>query len=127
RLARDVLPDRAVRRSFFMRRAFFLVSLLAASVVPSLALADDEPPPPLPSPSAPASSSGSTASTTVDAVHLRNGGFYRGRVTEIVPGDHVTVVVAPGGETKRIPWADVDRVIVASTPVPPAPTPSSPV
>lgn len=110
-----------------MRRAFFISTLLAASLVPSLALADDEAPPPLPAPSAAPSASASSASTTVDAVHLRNGGFYRGRVTEIVPGDHVTVVVAPGGETKRIPWADVDRVIVASTPVPPlASTPSSP-
>lgn len=110
-----------------MRRAFFLVSLLGATLVPSLALADDEPPPPLPAPTAPATATAPAASTTVDAVHLRNGGFFRGRVTEIVPGDHVTVVVAPGGETKRIPWADVDRVIVASTPVPATPTTATPV
>lgn len=106
-----------------MRRAFFFVSLLAATLVPSMAFADDEIPP-LPPPT-PASTP--SASATVDAVHLRNGGLYRGRVTEIVPGDHVTVIVAPGGETKRIPWPEVDRVIVASTPVPPAPTPSTPV
>jgi F0F1-type ATP synthase membrane subunit c/vacuolar-type H+-ATPase subunit K len=109
-----------------MRRAFFLVSLIGASLVPSLALADDEPPPPLPAPTTATTPAASSASTTVDAVHLRNGGFYRGRVTEIVPGDHVTVVVAPGGETKRIPWPEVDRVIVASTPVPPTPTASAP-
>lgn len=107
-----------------MRRAFFFVSLLAATAVPSIAYADDEAPPPLPPPTATTMPS---ASTSVDAVHLRNGGMYRGRVTEIVPGDHVTVVVAPGGETKRIPWAEVDRVIVASTPVPPAPTTATPV
>lgn len=110
-----------------MRRAFFFSILLAASLVPSLALADDEPPPPLPLPAPAAPTTTPSASTTVDAVHLRNGGFFRGRVTEIVPGDHVTVVVAPGGETKRIPWADVDRVIVASTPVPPTPTTATPV
>lgn len=115
-----------------MRRAFFIVSSLlasAATAVPSIAFADDEAPPPLPAPSAPAATATTapSASTTVDAVHLRNGGMYRGRVTEIVPGDHVTVVVAPGGETKRIPWPEVDRVIVASTPVPPAPTTATPV
>src|SRR5262245_30671008 len=109
-----------------MRRAFFFVSLAATTLVPSLAFGDDEPPPPLPSPSTPAAPA-SAAAATVDSVHLRNGGFFRGRVTEIVPGDHVTVIVAPSGETKRIPWAEVDRVIVASTPVPPAPTTSTPV
>lgn len=106
-----------------MRRASLFVSILAASLVPSVAFADDEVPP-LPPPTA---ASAPSASTTVDAVHLRNGGLYRGRVTEIVPGDHVTVIVAPGAETKRIPWPEVDRVIVASMPVPPAPTSTTPV
>lgn len=113
-----------------MRRAFFVTSMLAATAVPSLAHADDEPPPPLPAPTVPAATTATTApssASTVDAVHLRNGGMYRGRVTEIVPGDHVTVVVAPSGETKRIPWPEVDRVIVASTPIPPAPTTATPV
>ncbi len=105
-----------------MRRVGILASVVAALLVPSLAYADDEVPP-LPPPSG---ATTATASTTVDAVHLRNGGLYRGRVTEIVPGDHVTVLVAPGNETKRIPWPEVDRVIVASTAVPPAPTASTP-
>ena len=64
-----------------MRSAFVFVSLLGVGLVPSLALADDEPPPLPPPPSAAPATSGS-ASTTVDAVHLRNGGFYRGRVTD---------------------------------------------
>lgn len=106
-----------------MRRVGLFATLAVAMLVPSLAWADDEVPP-LPPASAATST---TASATVDAVHLRNGGLYRGRVTEIVPGDHVTVLVAPGNETKRIPWPEVDRVIVASTPVPPAPTASAPV
>lgn len=106
-----------------MGRASFFASLLAAMLVPAVAHADDEEVPPLPPPSG---ATTATASTTVDAVHLRNGGLYRGRVTEIVPGDHVTVIVAPGGETKRIPWPEVDRVIVASTPVPAAPTAAAP-
>jgi hypothetical protein len=60
-----------------------------------------------------------------DTIHLRNGGLYRGRVTEIVPGDHVTVIVI-GGETKRIAWAEVDRVIVPSTTMPPPPAAAAP-
>lgn len=105
-----------------MRRVGILASMVASLLVPSMAWADDEVPP-LPPPTAQTSA---TASTTVDAVHLRNGGLYRGRVTEIVPGDHVTVLVAPGNETKRIPWPEVDRVIVASTAVPATPAASTP-
>lgn len=56
-------------------------------------------PPPAPAPTA-----------TGDAVFLKNGGYYRGTLTELVPGDHVTILVE-GGEKKTIPWADVDRVV----------------
>ena len=95
-----------------MRRASFAVTLLAATLFPAAAFAQDEVPPLPPATGATTPS----ASATVDAVYLRNGGMYRGRVTEIVPGDHVTVLVQPSNETKRIPWPEVDRVIVASTP-----------
>ena len=63
--------------------------------------------------------------TQVDTIHLRSGGLYRGRASEIVPGDHVTVTLQ-SGETKIVPWAEVDRVIVASTPIPPPPTEARP-
>jgi hypothetical protein len=97
------------------------VVLLASLLVPSVALADEEPPPlPPPAPSAPAPAAPASGSATIDNVHLRNGGLYRGHVTEIVPGDHVTIVVEKG-ETKRIPWPEVDRVIVSSAAVPPPP------
>lgn len=62
----------------------------------------------------------------IDTIHLRNGGLFRGRASEIVPGDHVTVKME-NGETKTVPWAEVDRVIVASTPIPPPPTEATPV
>ena len=98
-----------------------LLAVTAALLVPSIAFAQEEPPPLPP----PASSGGATATpsstATVDSVHLRNGGLYRGRVTEIVPGDHVTVMIDQG-ETKRVPWAEVDRVIVASTALPAPPS-----
>jgi hypothetical protein len=108
-----------------MRRAALvgILSLTAALLVPTEAFADEEPPP-LPPPAASEGATAPTATTTIDAVHLRNGGLYRGRVTEIIPGDHVTVVVEKG-ETKRVPWAEVDRVIVASTAVPPPPSPGA--
>jgi hypothetical protein len=105
-----------------MRRAALLPFLTALFVsVPAFAQ-EDEAPPPLPPPAAStATTATTTTAPTVDAVHLRNGGLYRGHVTEIVPGDHVTVRVE-SGETKRIAWSEIDRVIVASTPIPPTPT-----
>lgn len=48
-------------------------------------------------------------------MRLRNGGFHRGHVTEIVPEDHVTIVQLDG-QTKTIPWADIDRVIIGGPP-----------
>ena len=104
-----------------MRRAFLGVVVVLAAIATGLfpATASAQEPPPLPPP---ASSGGTTATpsatATIDSVHLRNGGLYRGHVSEIVPGDHVTVNVE-GGETKRVPWAEIDRVIVASTVIPP--------
>lgn len=63
------------------------------------------------------------APSSIDAVHLRNGGLYRGRITEIVPGDHVTILVEKG-EPKRIAWAEIDRVVVATSPGPAGPSAS---
>ena len=104
-----------------MRRAKETLTLLAAiALTPAVARADD--PPPLPPPSAQTTA---TASGTVDTVHLRNGGMFRGHVTEIIPGDHVTIVVEGKAESRRIPWPEVDRVIVASTAVPPPPSSST--
>jgi hypothetical protein len=117
-----------------MRRAalFGVLAVTTALFVPVTAFAQEDPPP-LPPPAASAGTTATpSASTTVDSVHLRNGGLYRGRVTEIVPGDHVTVEVEKG-DTKRVPWAEIDRVIVASAALPPppgssttAPTPPTP-
>lgn len=70
--------------------------------------------PPAPAPAAPAAG-------TIDSVHLRTGAVYRGRVVEILPNSHVTIDV-PGQGTKRVAWAEVEKVIVASYtgPLPPA-------
>ncbi len=103
-----------------MRRLVGLTcGLLAMALVPSVAFADEVSAPLPPSePPAPGSVTESTTAT-VDTVQLRSGGMFRGRVTEIVPGDHVTIVLTTG-EGRRIVWRDVDRVIVASNAVPAA-------
>jgi len=95
-------------------------------LAPSVALADEDDAPPLP-PSQPPAAGAVTESTatTVDTVYLRSGGMFRGRVTEIVPGDHVTVILTTG-ESRRLVWRDVDRVVVASTAIPPPPTAAAP-
>lgn len=73
----------------------------------------------------------------IDTVVLRNGGLYRGHVTEVVPNDHVSIVVTGQTEAKRIPWSEIDRVILGApygatppglspSPAPPEPEPAAP-
>jgi hypothetical protein len=59
-----------------------------------------------------------------DTIHLQNGVQHKGRVTEVVPGDHVTLVDERG--MKVFPWAQVDRVEVSTMPIPPSPPPPTP-
>jgi hypothetical protein len=61
------------------------------------------------------------ASEPVDTVHLLNGHQHRGRVTEVVPGDHVTII--DERSTKVFPWSQVDRIVVETMSPPPASTP----
>ncbi len=66
------------------------------------------------------------AAAASDTVHLLDGGLYRGRIVEIVPGDHVTIIVE-GGESKSIPWSNIDRVVAAGSPSePPIVIPTTP-
>ena len=100
-----------------MRRHSLVLGLsLACLAVPGLALADE----PEGTPTQPPPSVTESTAATIDSVYLRSGGMFRGRVTEIVPGSHVQIKLE-NGEAKRLPWTDVDRVIVASTSVPPPP------
>ncbi len=104
-----------VRRSSVLGVA---AAITIAVMVPSRTASAQEPTASPAPPSSPA---------PLDTVFLRNGGMYRGVLTEIVPGDHVTLA-APGGETKVVPWADVDRIVATTgAPAPPASTPPSPV
>ena len=104
-----------------MHVRFTCIALAAAGLLAATPAFADEPLQALPPPPA-ASPTTTSSGGTIDAVHLRNGGLYRGRVTEIVPGDHVTILVEKG-EPKRVAWGDIDKVIVASPP-PPAAAPT---
>ena len=62
-----------------------------------------------------------------DIVRLKNGGILRGTISELVPGEYVTIVLITG-ETRTIPVAEVRRAGLASAPQngdpPPAVTPA---
>jgi len=63
-----------------------------------------------------------------DQVYLRSGGSYSGRITELVPNDHVTILTLDG-ESKRIAWTDIDRVVASDAPpmsITPKPEPLQP-
>jgi hypothetical protein len=90
----------------------------AAAVIVSTLLSFGDPLPAAAQSATPASSAPALRPTTDDVVHLRNGGFYRGRLSEIVPGDHVTIAIE-GGESKAIAWDEVDRVVASTGPTTP--------
>jgi hypothetical protein len=48
-------------------------------------------------------------------VWLKNGGFLRGALVELAPGDHLTVQLVTG-EIRRSPWSDVDRTSRSDAP-----------
>ncbi len=50
-----------------------------------------------------------------DTVNLRNGSFFRGRVTELVPQDHVTIVL-PSNEVKRLAWTEIEKIVLSQPP-----------
>jgi hypothetical protein len=101
-----------------MRRVGSVVALLSVLLVPAVASAqDDDSPPPLPVPAQPSPQTATTiALPGVDMVQLRSGGMYRGRVKEIVPGDHVTIVPEGQVAEQKIAWRDIEKVVVASAP-----------
>lgn len=68
---------------------------------------------------------------SVDTVQLRSGVIIQGRITELIGGDHITLVVAQG-VTQSVAWAEVERLIISkdSFPAkarPPIPPPLPPV
>ncbi len=72
---------------------------IAPAAAPSAAPA----PPPVASPTA-------AASLGPDEVLLRNGGFVRGTIVEVVPDTRVVILVDGSGERREIPWDQVAEV-----------------
>ena len=61
-----------------------------------------------------------------DVVYLKGGGMLRGTLLEEIPGDHVSVELAPG-QLAQVPWERVQRIARAgATPPPPAPAAIAP-
>src|SRR5688500_11763856 len=86
----------------------------AAPPEPQRPASMDAPPPaatpePQPEPT-PAPAPAAKPASGVDEVVLKNGGFVRGEVVELLPNDHVVII--PEGTTDRrtIAWSDVERV-----------------
>lgn len=62
-----------------------------------------------------------------DEVRLTNGGFVRGELVELMPGEYV-IIETSGGELRRFEWSEVAEVVRgdATTSTPSEPTPSEP-
>src|SRR5258706_9689637 len=94
-----------------VRSRVFAVAVAAAIVgAPATVHADDAP-----------------TTTPPDIVRFKNGGILRGTILESVPNDRVDIR-APDGQTRRIPWAEVEYAGPAtSVPPPPATAPGVPI
>lgn len=99
------------------------LAVVTLALAPSVARADESDPQPLKA-RPPTTPPADVTPPGIDTVHLRNGSVLRGRVTEMVPGDHITVVL-PGGDSRRLVWLDVDRVIVANSAIPASAAPAA--
>jgi hypothetical protein len=106
-----------------------LAGLSLAAAVASAQGPEGEPSvslPPAATPPAAPPTSGTLLPTPPDSVYLRGGGLVRGRVHEVIPGDHITISLDTG-DKRVIPWAEVDRVVIASaSSIPPVGTPAAP-
>ncbi len=60
--------------------------------------------------------------TSDDEVILRDGSFARGKVIDLSKGSHVSITV--DDETRKIPWAEIERVRLGTAPTPAAPAAS---
>lgn len=79
-------------------------------------------PPPAPATTPNTATPAAPAPAGADEVLLKNGGMLRGDVIELMPDDHVTILV--GGERREIPWGEVETVTrgkYAPEPAPAAP------
>ncbi|HET7544486.1 MAG TPA: hypothetical protein VFK05_31660 [Polyangiaceae bacterium] len=89
---------------------------------------------PAAAPSAPAAAPSAPINVNApDIVRLKNGGILRGTISELVPGDYVSLVLITG-EQRKVPYADVqyagpanaapNPVAAPAVPAPAAPAPA---
>jgi hypothetical protein len=79
-----------------MLTATLTLTAMVCSSVPSFAQnANGEPP-----------SGSSPTGPSPDIVRLKDGGFLRGTIIELVPKDHVDIQL-PNGQTRRVAWSDL--------------------
>ena len=90
---------RGSRRLQVLTLASTLASTLMA--VPSLARA---------APAVDPAGAPAEGAAAVDEVTLESGGFVTGKLTEYLPGDHVTIIPAGSSEPRIIAWSEVDHV-----------------
>jgi hypothetical protein len=104
-------------------------SAKAGAPAPAASAAAPQVPSPVPPAPAPAPAPAPTpvpsslvAVNAPDIVRLRNGGILRGTISELVPGDYVTLVLITG-ETRKVAYSDVLYAGVANAEAgaPPAP------
>lgn len=84
----------------------------------SVAQADEPPRPPQ------KAAEGIADAPGTDVVVLRNGGTIRGTFIEVLPGDHLTILLA-SGQTAIVKWIDIARFGDEAAPLPP-PEPAPP-
>jgi hypothetical protein len=109
-----------------MHRVCSAIVLSTLLLAPAVARADDDDglqPLPVP-PQTSATQTQTIHVEAIDSVHLRNGTLYRGHVAELVPGDHVTIKTETG-DSKRVAWTDIEKVIIASSPPPTTTAPAA--
>jgi hypothetical protein len=98
-----------------MKRSIHLGGVLTAIVLASAPAAHADEGSATP-PASTAESARDGDGDVVDVVTLRDGRTVRGRVTEIVPGDHVSILVSGAEErgTTRFVWGEIERVVVGA-------------
>jgi hypothetical protein len=92
------------------RRGPLVAALVFTLALPSTGRAEDPIAPAAAPTIAPSTAPTPQAALGPDEVLLRNGGFVRGTIVEVVPDTRVVILVDGSGERREIPWDEVAEV-----------------